>query len=57
MAEEAIALLEKGPASRRDIQNELGISQTAAISLLNDLIERKVIEKNGGGRSTRYRLR
>lgn len=43
--------------SRRQVQDLMGISQTAAINLLKNMIDAKVVESKGGGRNVRYQLK
>lgn len=50
-------LLEGGPKTRRFIQESLGISQTTAIRMLGDLVNKGVIEKQGAGKNTMYMLK
>lgn len=45
-----------GPLARRHIQAALGISQSSAILLLRTLQEKGLIQKEGSGRNTTYRL-
>ena len=48
-------LTENIELSRPDIEYQLGISKAKAIRLLNELIEKNVIERVGSGRGTVYR--
>ncbi len=41
-------------AGRKDIQAELGLSQSKAVRLLRSLIEKEMITANGRGKNTRY---
>ncbi len=55
---EVVDLLESHQTvSRRQVQDLMGISQTAAINLLNNMIDAKVVESKGGGRNVRYQLK
>lgn len=54
--EELLGFLASGPKSRREVQEELGVSQSSAIRLLSDLVGRGLVERRGAGRSTRYAL-
>ena len=46
----------QGEFSRRDVQNELEISQTAAGRLLRQMLEAGYIIQRGAGKNTRYHL-
>lgn len=53
----ARSLLSGGsPRTRREIQEALGISQTAAIRLLNSLEADGHVRRIGGGKNTRYMI-
>ena len=41
---------------RSDVQDLLGISQTSSGQILHELVKDRKLIKEGGGRSTRYRL-
>ncbi len=47
----------RGTVDRREVQEALGLTQTRTISLLNDMIRENFLEKTGGGRSTRYKIK
>lgn len=53
---DALALLGGGPMTRRELQDALGMSQTAAIRLLAALVRDGAVVKTGSGRSTSYSL-
>ena len=58
LAEEAVINLAKqqGTFTRKDIEKELEISQTACGRLLRRMIERKQIVQEGKGKNTHYRI-
>ena len=41
-------------AGRKDLQAELGLSQSKAVRLLRALTEKEMIAANGRGKNTRY---
>ena len=43
--------------TRQVVQSELGLSQSATINLLRDMVSNDVLEVVGGGRSTKYRVK
>ena len=43
--------------TRQVVQLELGLSQSATINLLRDMVSNDVLEVVGGGRSTKYRVK
>ena len=58
LEEEAVINLAKRQSTftRKDIERELKISQTACGRLLRQMIERKQIVQEGKGRNTHYRI-
>lgn len=48
--------LKDGAKTRRDVQDELGVSQSTAIRLLGELAGKGLIVKEGQGKAVRYRL-
>ena len=50
-------LSSKTPASRAEIQEHLGVSQTTAVNVIKDMLENGILEKTAEGRSTMYRLK
>lgn len=57
LSAEVRSLLSGGvPRTRRDVQDALGISQTAAIRLLNELEADGYVQRVGGGKNTRYTI-
>ena len=52
----AYRLFESNPVVKRsDIEQSLGVSQTMAIRILSHLDDKGLIQREGAGRSTRYR--
>ena len=49
-------LLENEKVSRKDVVNLLGVKETKAKEIFNILINKKLIERKGKGRSTYYVL-
>ena len=47
----------KGFIVRKDIEENLNVSQAAAVILLRGLVERQVLIKQGKARNTRYYLK
>jgi len=43
--------------TNREIQNATGFERTKVVRLLNRLVEKKVVEKIGSGRGTKYSLK
>ena len=58
-SEEAIvsALKPSRIMTNREIQNATGFERTKVVRLLNGLVEKKVVEKIGSGRGTKYTLK
>jgi len=54
--EELISLLETGEKKRSEIEKQLGIGTTQTVKILNQLIDKNVVEKIGSGRAVRYKL-
>ena len=52
-----LELLAGGPKSRKDIQDQLGLSQSGALRALRMLMETGSVIKEGSGRNTTYRIR
>lgn len=52
-----VYLAGKQPQSRKEIQEYLQLSQTSAISLLNSMVEKRLIEPVGAGRSRKYKIK
>lgn len=50
------AALENGARTRREVQDELGVSQSTAIRLLAELADKGLIVKEGQGKAVRYKL-
>lgn len=48
---------QKGVTTRKEVQDRLGISQSSAVNLLREMVSKNLIETEGGGRSTKYRLK
>lgn len=48
---------ELGKIARKDVENELDISQTAAIRLVKSLVQSGALYVNGAGRNTRYTIK
>jgi len=46
-----------GIASRKDIQEALHWTQTRTITLLSEMVKDNFLEKSGGSRSTRYKVK
>lgn len=46
-----------GSASRKEIQDALNWSQTRTINLLSEMVKNNFLEKSGGSRSTKYKIR
>lgn len=40
--------------SRKEIEAQTAFTKTKVIRLLNDLVRKKIIQKTGTGRSTKY---
>jgi ATP-dependent DNA helicase RecG len=50
-------LKERGFASRKELEELLGLGTTRTTTLLNEMIERRLIVKTGNGKITRYSLK
>lgn len=50
-------VVELGKIARKDVEKELGISQTAAIRLVKILVQSGALYVSGAGRNTRYTIK
>lgn len=51
-----VKILEARPAKRAEIETQLNCCEDKALTVLNDLIDMKVIRRDGQGKSTYYVL-
>lgn len=53
-----IDLLEKvDTITRKDTETALGVSQATAVLILRKMVDKGILEKEGGGKYLRYRLK
>ncbi len=48
---------EKNVITRKEVEEKLGLSQAGAINIINKLMDKKILIKEGKGRNTYYRIR
>lgn len=51
---EIYQVLDSGPLSTKEIVNDTSFGRTKALQIINDLIEKGYLEKEGNGRATKY---
>ncbi|MGC6173272.1 RNA-binding domain-containing protein [Lacrimispora sp. 38-1] len=50
-------LEEMDTIARKDVETTLGVSQATAVLILREMVDKGIIEKEGGGKYLRYRLK
>lgn len=50
-------LEEMDTIARKDVETALGVSQATAVLILREMVDKGIIEKEGGGKYLRYRLK